>query len=110
MDAELQAYDLAWRETPKEDRNAVCQALADAYVLAHPELVAQFAALTLPECVTLVDLAREKGDEERRILLDVWIMAGFEFQEIGGTFATDGEHRPLPVIPVGGVARTPAEA
>lgn len=98
MDPDLLAYDDAWRTTPKDERNEVCQKLADAYVLAHPELQVRYGGLTIPECVALLEVAREKGDEERRIELDVWINAAFEYQQIGGSISTDGTHRPLPFI------------
>lgn len=105
MDAELQAYDEAWRNTPREARNQVCQAMADDYVAAHPELQLRYIGLTIPECVALLDVAREAGDEAKRIELDIWINAAFEYQQIGGSIATDGEHRPLPEIDAAGKRR-----
>ena len=106
MDAELQAYDDAWKNTPKDERNALCQRLADEYVTAHPDLQARYGALTIPECVALIDLAREAGNEERRIEIDIWINARFEYQQIGGAFSTDGVLREtLPAINADGDRR-----
>lgn len=99
MDAALQAYDDAWKNTPRNERNALCQRLADEYVVAHPELRERYGALTIPELVALIDLARESGNEERRIEIDIWINARFEYQQIGGAFSTDGVLREaLPAI------------
>ena len=98
MDPELLAYDVAWRTTDKATRNDVCQNLADAYVAAHPDLQMRYGGLTIPECVALLEVARDEGDEERRIELDVWINAAFEYQTIGGSISTDGVHRPLPFV------------
>ena len=106
MDEALIAYDRAWNETPKDERNAVCQRLADEYMAAHPELAAQFAGFTIPELVTLVGIARANGDEERRILLDIVINAGFEYQQIGGVRnSAGGARRDNPAINVDGDRR-----
>lgn len=107
MDAELEAYDRAWRETPKEggERNALCQRLADEYVARHPEVQLRYIGLTIPECVAILELAREAGDEAKRIEVDIWINAAFEYQQIGGSLSTDGTHRPLPEIDADGLRR-----
>jgi hypothetical protein len=109
MDAELAAYDQAWNESPKEERNEICQRLADAYVLAHPELAARYDGLTIPELVALVTVAREQGNEERRIELDIWINYRFEFQQIGGAGDTNGQPIHVPPVVVEGIIRTPQE-
>ena len=105
MNAELEAYDRAWNETPKDARNAVCQALADEYVAAHPELAAKYGALSIPELVSLVDLARQMSDVEKRIELDVWIMAAFEFQRIGGYMDNTERRHPVSAINADGDRR-----
>lgn len=105
MDAELQAYDDAWKNTPVGQRNQVCQVMADDYVRAHPELVESLKSFTIPELVSFVDLARGSGNEERRIELDIWIMAGFEFQDIGGSLSNSGTHRAIPGINPDGIRR-----
>lgn len=105
MDAALTAYDNAWRENAGGNRNETCQALADAYVLAHPELERAYGALTIPELVALVDLARAAGNEEKRILLDIWIMAGFEFQRIGGIGSYNPDEVPEAAIVPDGIRR-----
>lgn len=105
MDPDLQAYDDAWRNTDKSFRNDVCQRLADAYVVAHPELQVRYGGLTIPECVALLEVAREDRNEERRLELDVWINAAFQYQLIGGSISTDGVHRPLPFVNVDGDRR-----
>jgi len=107
MDPELQAYDEAWRNTDKATRNAVCQGLADAYVQSHPELKASYGGRTIPELVALLEIAREEGDEERRIQIDIWINAAFEYQTIGGEVDTSGILRGegLPSINVEGSPR-----
>lgn len=97
MDSELEAYDTAWKTTDPASRNAVCQDLADAYVAAHPELQAKYGSLTIPELVALVDIARDAGNEEQRIRLDIWINAAFEFQTIGGVLDNSGQGRPRPI-------------
>lgn len=105
MDLDLHAYDDTWRITPKSLRNDVCQALADAYVAAHPELRTRYGGRTVPELVALLEVARESGDEERRIEIDIWINAAFEYQQIGGSISTDGIHRPLPFVNADGDRR-----
>lgn len=93
MDAELEAYDHAWKTLPKDERNAVCQQMADDYVAAHPELVAKYGHLTIPQLVSMVSLAREAGDEASRIEIDIWINAAFEYQSIGGQMDMSGRRR-----------------
>ncbi len=105
MDPDLQAYDDAWRNTPRDERNAVCQQLADAYVSAHPDLALRYGGLTIPECVALLTVARDAGDEARRIELDIWINAAFEYQRIGGAISTDGTARPQAYVNVDGDRR-----
>lgn len=99
----LAAYDLAWRTSSIEARNAICQQLADDYVLAHPELRDLYGSLTLPELVEQVSFARAAGDEARRIELDIWIMREFEFQKISGAIAVGGavRHEITPINPEG---------
>ncbi len=103
MDAELEAYDQAWKTST--ERNAVCQAMADQYVAAHPELAAKYGSLTIPQLVTLVDSARAAGDEEERIRLDIWINAAFEYQQIGGVIDTSGTRRGPDAINADGTRR-----
>ncbi len=103
MDAEIEAYKTAWQTST--ERNAVCQAMADQYVASHPELAAQYGALTIPQLVTLVDSAREAGDEEEVWRLEIWINAAFEYQQIGGVIDTSGTRREVDPINVDGDRR-----
>lgn len=106
MDADLKAYDEAWNNTPKEERNALCERLADEYVAKHPELAQKYGALTIPDLVALVDRARENGDDARRIELDIWINHRYEYQNIGGIDGIYGNPRDLQAVNVAGDRRT----
>lgn len=105
MDPELQAYDEAWNTTPKEERNALCQDLADQYVAAHPELAAKYRGFTIPQLVALLEAARESGDDEERIRLDIYINAAFEYQNIGGVDGILGDPRDLASVNADGDRR-----
>lgn len=58
--------------------------MARAYVASHPELEARYAGLGIPDLVAMVDACRATGNEERRIEIDVWLMAKFAPQVISG--------------------------
>lgn len=86
MDAEMLAVDTEW----KTGDRAVARAMAMAYSGAHPEMRAKYGGLDIPQLVALVDQARERGDEDERISLDVWLLAEFQPQVIGGSIDISG--------------------
>ena len=105
MDAELAAYDAMWETTPKATRNAIAQGMADAYVAAHPELEADLGGFTVPELVGMTSAARKAGNDEQRILLDIYLMAAFENRHLSGAFDVRKQIKPPPLDDINGTRR-----
>jgi hypothetical protein len=80
----LAAFKAAWQASSETKDRSEPHALADAYVDAHPELVARYDAFDIPDLVALLEAARDRGDEERVVEIDLWLLHAFEPQQIGG--------------------------
>jgi len=93
MDKALEAFDKAWQDSNATKDRKKPLSLAQAYVKAHPELAQRYQAMTLEEIVPLVSKARQDGDEERRLELDIWLLATYEPQQIGGSRGGDAPRR-----------------
>lgn len=65
---------------------AECKTLAGAYITAHRDDLARFEGLGIEHLVNLITIARHRGDEDERILIDMWLLANFEPQRIRGNF------------------------
>lgn len=99
MEADLQAIADAWENRPAageassgpDGEEAAAQdadvyELADAYVAAHPDDFAGFAALPLEALVKTIDTYRTDGRDEDAMKVQVWLWHHFEPQKIGGTY------------------------
>jgi hypothetical protein len=82
MEPELQAFVDAWANRETRDQAV---ALAEAYVLAHPELEHRFGHLSLEEMVGEVSHYRSAGRTADMVKAEMWLKAYFEPQHIGGT-------------------------
>lgn len=80
MDAELAAFDNEW----KNGSRAVAKAQAQVWLDAHPDVRAQYDALSIETLVGMVSDLRGRGDEEGRIRVDVYLLAGRPQQFIEG--------------------------
>lgn len=69
-------------ELSKADHEIV--RMADAYVLAHPEVYTDFEDKNVHECVQALEVFRNTGMIEREWQTQTWIFHKFEFQNIGG--------------------------
>jgi len=90
---ELAAFEAAWIASNETKDRTEARALADAYVAAHPDLEARYGGFAIPDLVALLDAARARGDEERRVEIDLWLLHAFEPQHIGARRVTDGTRR-----------------
>ena len=60
--------------------------MAKAYVADNrPAMSAAFDGLTRDDLVGLVSQYREDGTDEKRLLVDIWLLAEFAPQQITGT-------------------------
>lgn len=70
-----------------EGRYDEARRMAGMFVDAHAEAFAVLAPYSREELVAMVEWARDAGDEQTRILLDMWLLARFEPVAIVGTLA-----------------------
>lgn len=84
-DPDLDEFNEKWanRATRSEAKE-----IAQRYIQKDLELQSLCVPLSLEELVTLVDIARARGDDEQRIKLDMWLLANFEPQRIVGSMRT----------------------
>lgn len=66
------------------DRRGEARAKAIAWCQANPDKIAHLRAFDIPELVTLVSHYRQAGDEEKRQLVDAYLLYAHEPQQIGG--------------------------
>lgn len=93
MNEELTAFKETWEASDATKDRTEARSLADAYVAAHPDLEARYGGFGIPDLVALIDAARARGDEERRVEIDLWLLHAFEPQRIGGRRDTSGTRR-----------------
>jgi hypothetical protein len=89
MDAELAAFDTEW----KTGDRASARKMAEDYATAHPELSTRYGTLGIPELVKRIDEARAQRDEDTRVEIDLWLLAAFEPQTIGGSANIGGTRK-----------------
>jgi hypothetical protein len=96
MDAALEAFKAEASKSKEDGRDdEACVSLAEAYVLAHPELEHRFGNLSRDECVQEIDHYRALGREESLWQAKAWIRAHFEPQHIGGNGQMRVERRQI---------------
>ena len=82
MDVMLEGFDSQWRAGGESRTRAYT--LAKDYAAARRQDFAAIADYDIPSLVGLVEAYREAGDEENRILADIWLLASFPPQQIVG--------------------------
>lgn len=79
----LEAFENEWRNGDRAKAKEMAKRLTHADGGA---ILAKYQALSLEQCVALIDQARERGDEEQRIEIDAYLLSEHEPQQIGGSF------------------------
>ena len=82
MDVMLEEFDSQWRAGGESRTRAYT--LAKDYARTRRQDFAAIADYDIPSLVGLVEAYREAGDEENRILADIWLLASFPPQQIVG--------------------------
>ena len=78
---ELLDFDTQW----KTGSRAVAKAIASTYVAAHfDELEQRFGGADISTLVSLIDHYRATGEEDQRILVDMWLIDKVAPQNIVG--------------------------
>jgi len=82
MKRAIAKFDKEWREGDR----AKAKEMAVAYVADNrATLLRLYGSTTRDELVGLVTQYRDTGDNEARIMVDMWLLAGFEPQKISGS-------------------------
>lgn len=82
MKTELEDFKNAWSDKPNRDKAV---AKAEAYVQANlARLSTIYGDLTLPQIVEQIDFYRNVGREDDVVEADMWLLAHYEPQQIGG--------------------------
>ncbi len=82
MKRAIAKFDKEWREGDR----SMAKEMAKAYVADNRgPMGAAFDRLTRDELVGLVTQYRNEGTDEKRLLVDMWLLAGFEPQQISGS-------------------------
>lgn len=85
MNKELSAIRDAMDKTTGGGRDREgAVALADKYVAAHPDEFAEFADMSLEDCVKAVEVFRAAGMAESEQRVETWLLYKFAPQTIGG--------------------------
>lgn len=69
---------------------AKARKIAEKHVKDDPAAFKKLEGLSLEELVALVSLHRAAGNEDERRRVDVWLLAKFPPQQIGGRLRTGG--------------------
>jgi len=87
MNAELEKIADAWDKNTGDGRDDKgTRALCDAYVAAHPDEFTELRELSIEECVQAVSTFRNANLEESQWRVEVWLLAKFAPQMIGGEY------------------------
>lgn len=87
MKKAMEAWELEWRTG---DKVKAKQMAIDAVNANRAAFEKEFAGLNIPQLVTLLDIARMRGDAFQRNKIDAWLFAEFKPQKIGGTAHING--------------------
>lgn len=78
---DLTRFDWEW----KHGDRALARELAKEYIFAHREQLApHLENLTLEDMVKMIDMYREYGREDDRIIVDMWLLTYYDPQKISG--------------------------
>lgn len=89
MYPQVEEFEHEWREGDRE----VARTMARDYFADKAELVKILKPKTLEQLVAMVDAYRAAGDEENRIITDMWLLSEFSPQIIGGQLSVGGYRR-----------------
>lgn len=87
MKKALEAFELEWRTGDREKAKQMAIDVVNANRAAFEK---EFAGLDIPQLVTLLDIARLRGDAFQRNKIDAWLLTEFKPQKIGGTANING--------------------
>lgn len=80
-DPRLEWFDTAWKDKQRENAKTI----AKAYIEENRSNLQRFENMTLEDLVQNIDAARRLGNEEERILTDMWLLSEYEPQNIEGS-------------------------
>jgi len=76
---ELEQFEKAWATDRRKAKE-----IAINYFASYPVVADGLRPYTLEELVQMVSRYRTEGREDKRIVTDMWLLARFEPQKIGG--------------------------
>lgn len=80
---EVKAFKDAWEESNSTKDRKAAKEIAHEYVEAnHSELFAAIGRMSIPQLVKVIDTLRENGQEEERLIVEMWLLDKFEPQNI----------------------------